>query len=561
MNAMINPPRIHGPYYMAFETALQKCGAVFRALCVLACLCFWQACPAPAFAEGEEYGDSFITGTLSDPSNLIPALSSDASSSEVSANFYVSLIKYDKNLVIVPYAAESFEVLDEGLRLRFVLRKGILWQDGTELTADDVEFTYKMMIDPATPTAYASDFKAVKEFRKLDRYTLEVVYDKPFARSLTTWMSSIMPRHALQGQDLRTTAFARNPLSAGPYTLFEWKPGARVNLRANPSYFDGKPYIDQIVYRVIPDLTTMFLELKAGKLDSLGSLTPQQYRFQTNTPEFRKEFTIFPSPSFSYTYLGYNLKSPLFSDKRVRQALAHAINKEDIIKGALLGLGDPTIGPYQPGTWVYNTHIQPYTHSLEQAKALLAQAGWQQGQDGVLRNAKGEPFSFTLLVNQGNEIRIKTAVILQSQLKALGIDVNIRTVEWAAFLQQFVNPGFFDAVILAWTIPLDPDGYDVWHSTRAGGGLNFISFKNEEADKLLEEGRTTFDRDKRKRVYDRFQEVLHEEQPYCFLYVPHRLTVIQNRFKGLETAPGGIFHNFTKWWVPGGDQRHRVQAQ
>ncbi len=501
-----------------------------------------------------------LMGMLGEPANLLPALSSDAPSHEVAGQFFVAPLKYDKNLEVVPWAAEKFEVLEGGLLLRFTLRKGIFWEDGHELTADDVEFTYKMMIDPQTPTAYAGDFKVIKSFVKTGRYSFEVRYENPFPRALNTWMSAIMPKHLLEGQNLRTTPLARKPLGCGPYTLREWQDGASLTLASNPRYFEGRPYIDRLVYRIIPDATTMFLELKAGKLDVLPSLTPQQYLYQTKDKAFTDEFSTWRTLSSSYTYMGYNLKSPLFSDVRVRRALAYAVNTADIIKGALLGQGEPTIGPYKPGTWAYNTHIRPYPYDPQKALSLLAEAGWKQDPEGTLRK-KGRPFSFTLLTNQGNDQRIKTAIIIQSQLQSLGIEVKIRTVEWAAFLKQFVNPGYFDAVILGWTITQDPDAFDVWHSSRIGGGLNFIGFANKEVDACLEAARSTFDRETRKREYDRFQEILYEEQPYCFLYVPYSLAAVQRRFRGIDPAPAGIFHNTDKWWVPLDEQRYMITAQ
>ncbi|MDR3176433.1 MAG: peptide-binding protein [Desulfovibrio sp.] len=536
-------------------------------------LCFLFLFFAPAFlclagrAMAEEtgaeqtpvYGDTRISAMIGEPSNLVPYLSSDSSSSEVAGHFYIAPLKYDRDLQVIPYAAESFSVLEEGRRLRFTLKKGIFWRDGVEVTADDAEFTYRMMTDPGTPTAYAGDFMIIKEFRKLDRYSFEAVYEKPFPRSLNTWMGALLPKHALDGRDLRNTPLIRKPLSCGPYFLSEWEPGAKLTLNANPDYFLGRPYIDRLLYRIIPDVTTMFLELKAGKLDVMGSLTGLQYSRQAPEPAFQKEFATYRTLASAYTYMGYNLKSPLFSDVRVRRAIAHAINKADIIKMALLGQGEPTIGPYKPDAWAYNHEIGDYAHDPEKALSLLAEAGWKPGRGGLLEK-DGRSFSFTLLTNQGNEQRVKTAIIIQSQLKAVGIEVKIRTVEWAAFLKQFVMPGYFDAIILGWTLPHDPDGYDVWHSSRREGGLNFIGYADAEADACLEAARSTLDQAVRKRYYDRFQEILHRDQPYCFLYVPYDISAVQRRFRGVDPAPAGIFHNTERWWAPLDEQRYRISA-
>nr|WP_245543831.1 peptide-binding protein [Maridesulfovibrio salexigens] len=481
---------------------------------------------------------------------LIPLLSSDSASSAVQAKLYVSPLKYNKDIELVPEAAESYEVLDGGKLLRFKLRKDIRWTDGVPLTAEDVEFTYKTMIDPKTPTAYAGDFLNVKEFKLIDKYTFEVRYEKVFARSLITWALSILPKHILENEDLNTTKYRRNPVGSGPYKLKEWIPGRRVVLEANDDYFEGRPYIDEKVYRVIPDLSTQFLELKSGSLDEMG-LTPQQYTFQTKGGNWERDFQKFKYLSFSYTYLGFNMESPFFKDVRVRRAINYAIDKEEIVKGVLLGMGYPAMGPYKPGTWVYNDKLKPYGYKPEQAKALLKEAGWTDTDGDGIIDRDGRPFSFTIITNQGNSLRIKAATIIQNRLKGIGIEVKIRTVEWAAFLKEFIMKGRFDATILSWNILQDPDSYTVWHSSKAvDGGLNFIKYKNSELDELLEKGRTTLDQSERKVIYDRIQEIMHEEQPYCFLYVPMALPVFSSRIKGLKVEPAGLDYNANEWWIP-----------
>lgn len=520
--------------------------------------CLFSLLPEANANSGADFGDSIIMGTIGEASNLLPRMSTDSASVEVAGHLFIGLLKYDENLKIVPLAAESYEVLDGGLRLRFTLRPGILWEDGVEMTAADVEFTYKLMINPETPTAYGGDFLMVASFTVTGKYSFEVTYNEPYARSLETWMGSILPKHVLENENLRETRYARAPMGNGPYRFKEWTAGSRIVLEANPRYFEGRPFIDRMVFSTIPDLTTMFLELKAGALDMM-SLTPQQYTFQSKDAAIATKYNQFRYLAFAYTYLGYNLESPLFKDVRVRRAIAHAVDKKAIIAGALLGQGETTIGPYVPGTWAYNADIDDYALDISAAEKLLAEAGWMKDGKGMLRNAKGLPFAFTIMTNQGNEQRIKTAIIIQSQLQKLGMQVSIRTVEWATFFSQFVNNGFFDAVILGWTTPLDPDLYDVWHSSRLRpSGLNFMKYANNEVDALIEKGRRMFDRAERKVIYDAVQKLLHEDQPYCFLYVPYSLPVVHKRFHGIRQAPAGITHNMNKWWVPKAEQKYTV---
>lgn len=499
-------------------------------------------------------GGRIVFGSIGEASNLIPFLSTDSASHEVSGLIFVSLLRYNKDLLVETYAAKSYSVEDEGKCIKFELKPGILWEDGTELTADDVEFTWKLTIDPRTASPYAEDFMAVKEFRKTGRYSFEVRYEKFFARALASWMSSIMPKHILEGQEIRNTPFSRKPVGAGPYRLKSWEAGTRITLEASPTYFEGKAYINEVMYRIIPDISTMFLETRAGNLDMMG-LTPQQYLRQTSGPFWEKNYRKYRYLSSAYTFLGFNMEHPYFKDLRVRRAISCAIDREGIVQGVLMGQGVPSFGPYKPGTWAYNDKLSPVKQDLARARALLAEAGFVDTDGDGMLEKDGKPFAFSILTNQGNQQRILTATVIQSQLKDVGIDVRIRTVEWAAFIKEFVDKGRFDALILGWTITQDPDIYEVWHSSKAGKGLNFTKYKNAEVDALLEQARATPDLQRRKALYDRLQEVLAEEQPYCFLFVPYALPVVQSRFRGIEPALAGIMYNFEKWWVPKDQQR------
>jgi peptide/nickel transport system substrate-binding protein len=514
---------------------------------------------AVAIREGHDvpaYGDILVEGSIGDASNLIPLLATDNTSHSISGLIFNGLVKYDRDLNIVGDLAESWDISKDGLVITFHLRKGVRWHDGQPFTAEDVLFTYRLTIDPKTPTAYAGDFLKVKKAEVLDSHTFRVTYDKPFAPALMSWGSSVMPKHLMEGTDVTKSPLARHPIGTGPYRFKEWKTGQKVALVYNPDYFEGRPFIDGRVMRIIPDMATMFLELRARGIDQMG-LTPLQYKRQTENRYFRSHFRKYRYLSFSYTYLGFNLQHPMFADRRVRQALAYVVNKEELIDGILLGLGKEATGPFKPGTWQYNADVKRYPYDPEKARGLLAEAGWRDTDgDGIL-DRNGQRFEFELLVNQGNEVRAKTAEIVQRRLAEAGISVKIRIIEWAAFIKEFINKRRFDAVILGWTIPMDPDLYDVWHSSKTGPSeLNFVTYKNEEVDALLEKGRGTFDRAERKRCYDRIQEILAEDQPYIFLYVPDALPIFDARIRGIDPAPIGIGHNVIRWYVPKEEQKY-----
>lgn len=510
--------------------------------------------PAGSGAAEPAHGDILVEGSIGDASNLIPLLASDSTSHEIAGLVFNGLIKYDKDVHIVGDLAGSWEISRDGLVITFHLRKGVRWHDGKPFTAHDVLYTYQVTVDPKTPTAYAGDFLKVKKAEVLDDHTFRATYDRPFAPALMSWSVGILPRHLLEGRDITTSPLGRHPIGTGPYRFKEWVAGQKIVLVSNPDYFEGRPYIDGYILRIIPDTATMFLELRANGIDRMG-LTPLQFTRQTENNLFRENYRKYRYLSFAYTYMGYNLKNPLFADKRVRQALAHAVNREEIIDGVLLGLGKPATGPYKPGTWAHNPNVRTYSHDPEKAKALLAEAGWRRTDGGFLEK-DGKPFEFEIITNQGNEIRAKCAEIIQRRLAEIGIRVKIRVIEWAAFVNDFINKRKFDATILGWTIPMEPDLYDVWHSSKTGPQeLNFVSFRNDEVDALIVRARETFDQPLRKQCYYRIQEILAEEQPYLFLYVPDALPILHARFRGVEVAPLGIGWNFIRWYVPKAEQK------
>jgi peptide/nickel transport system substrate-binding protein len=505
------------------------------------------------------YGDTLVTASIGEASNLIPILAGDGASHDVAGHIYNGLVKYDKNLNIVGVLAKSWEISKDNLSITFRLRKDVNWQDGTPFTAHDVMYTYKVIVDPKTPTPYSGDFKPVKGAKVIDDFTFRVDYEKPFAPALQSWTVGILPRHLLEGKDITTSPLIRKPVGTGPYLFTEWIPGDRVVLTANDRYFEGKPYIGRRITRVIPDLATMFLELKRYAIDSMG-LSPLQFLRQTDYPGFKREFNKYTYIGFSYVYLGYNLKHHLFQDRRVRQAITHAIDKQEIIDGILLGQGVEATGPYKPDMWAYNGNVKRYEHSKEQALALLKDAGFEQRQDGTLIK-EGKPFEFTILVNQGNDVRIRTAELIQKRLHEVGISVKIRPIEWATFVNEFIDKRNFEAVILGWSFGPEPDLFDIWHSSKQGPKeFNFISFENKEVDEMIIKARHTMGQEERKKCYFRIQEILAEEQPYTFLFIPYSLVAVHKRIKGIEPTPAGISYNTLEWYVPMEQMRYISRA-
>lgn len=502
-------------------------------------------------------GDAIVVGSIGDATTLIPIIASDSASHDICGLVYNGLVKYDKDLNIVGELAESWEIREDGLVIIFYLRKNIRWHDGKPFTAEDVKFTYEKLIDPEVRTPYSGDFLKIKSLEVQDPYTVKVNYKEPFSPALSSWGMWIMPKHILKDEDLNTTSYGRHPIGTGPYKFLRWKTAERIDLVANEDYFEGRPRIDRYIYRIIPDTATMFLELQAEGVDMMG-LSPLQYRRQTDNRFFRAHYNKFRYPSFGYTYLGYNLLDDRFKDKKVREALNLAVDKQELIDGILMGLGRVCTGPFVPESWAYNKEVEPSPYNPQKAKQMLTEAGWGDTDGDGWLDKNGKIFEFTILTNQGNDLRRWATEIIQRRLAEVGVKVKPKIVEWSVFITEFINKKRFEAVLLGWGLSRDPDGYDIWHSSKTKEGeFNFISYKNEEIDRLIEEGRRTFDQDRRARIYQKVHRILYEEQPYLFLWVADSLPIVHKRFKNIRPAPAGIGYNFIKWYVPENQRKYK----
>jgi peptide/nickel transport system substrate-binding protein len=505
-------------------------------------------------------GDTLIEASIGNVSSLIPNITSDSASHEVGDFMYNGLVTLDRDLNIVGELAKTWTFSKDCLTLDFQLNDNVRWHDGQPFTADDVVFTWQTTVNPKTPSPYKSDFQDVARVEAVGRNEVRVTYKRPYAKALLSWALPMLPRHLLESyvQAGKIKEAPQNwtaPVGTGPYRFKEMKSGEKIVVVANRDYYKGPPHISRVVYRIIPSQATIFLELKAKGVDVAG-LTALQYRRQTEYPAFDKAYTKYRYASSGYTYFGFNLKDPRFADRRVRLAFAHAINKQGLLEGVVLGLGREATGPFRPGMWADNPAVKPIPYDLKRAQALLAEAGWKRNEQGMLEK-DGQPFTFELLTNQGNDERKKIAEIIQASLRELGIGVEIRILEWAALLKEHIKKRQFEAIVLGWNTGADPDQYVIWHSSQMGpDDLNHISYANPEVDALLEAGRSSCHQADRVRFYRRLHEVLAADQPVVFLYWRDALPVVSSRIYGVNPGPAGLSWNFIDWFVPKALQRY-----
>lgn len=475
----------------------------------------------------------------SSPSRLNPLLATDSASSEVADWVFNSLVTYDKDGKVICRLAKSYHFKDSKT-LIFKLKKDIKWSDGKNFSADDVIFTYNLITSPKIYTPYKDTFRYVSTVKKIDDFTIEVKYKKPYYKALHTWMTSIVPKHLLQNkEDIMTNSFNQKPVGTGAYTIDGFEISKDIKLHANKNYFLHKPNIDQITYHFIPDPATSFLMLKTKKLD-IGSLSPLQIQRQIDD-DFKNHYNIYEQPSKSYTYLGFNLKDEKFKNPKVREAINLAINKQELVDILFFGHGQVCNGPFMPKSFAYNDKMNFPRQNIKKAKQLLKEAGYDEK----------NPLSFTITTNSNNSTRVYATQILQHQLALINVKVTIRAMEWQAFLNTVVLPKKFEAVVLGWSLSLMPDPYSIWHSEGIKkGGFNFVNYKNPKVDALIESSQESVNQKVLEKQFQEIFSLIVQDNPYIFLYIPNSITAVNKDIKNVTPSLLGVMHNVIDWIKP-----------
>jgi len=469
------------------------------------------------------------------PARVNPILSTDSVSSEITRWIFNGLITYDKDANIKMDLAKSYRFIDD-TTLEFTLRDDVLWSDGKPFSAKDVLFTYNTIISPKIYTPYSSNFRHIKTVEMIDDYKIVVKYKYPYFKALETWMMEILPEHILKDEkDLMTSKFNQSPIGTGPYILKKFSISNDITIDANPSYFIHKPNIDKIIFHFLPDSSAKFLMLKSKKLD-VGNLTPLQLERQIDD-NFKKKFSIYEDLAHSYSYVGFNLTIDKFKDKRVRKALSLAIDRKELVDILYFGHGQVCSGPFMPGTGAFNESIKAPKLDIREAKRLLKEVGYDES----------NPLEFTLTTNAGSSGSY-AAEVLQHQLKKAGVVMNLRVMEWQAFLNTVVLPRNFEAVLMGWSLGLKPDAYSIWHSESIKkGGFNFVGYKNQKVDELIKKAEKIVDQKEFDTIYREIFALIVEDNPYLFLVIPNSITVVNKKIEPVTPSIIGVMHNAIDW--------------
>jgi len=457
----------------------------------------------------------------------------------------------------------------------FNLRKGVRFHDGHEFDARDVKFTYDAIMDPKNLSPRTSDFEPIKEIQIVNPYKVKVIYKRLFSPAIYAWTMGILPEHLLNEAALkeemdrrhlsteaqaafgmRDSDFNRRPIGTGPFRFIEWQTDEFIHLKRNQDYWEGPPEYADYFFRIVPDLLTQEVEFRAGSIDYYDARPHQVARYKTDPA-----YQVFSSLGFGYSYIGYNNRRPLFADPRVRRALGMAINVDEITKYLLYGEGKQVTGPFPSNTEWYDPNVKPLPYDPEGARQLLAEAGWKPNSEGWLVK-DGKILEFNLITNSGNPIRKNIMTIVQNAWRKIGVNCHTQYFEWAVFLKDFINTGSFDATILGWSMGIDPDIYQIFHSSQAGPQqLNFVGYNNPKADQLILRIRQEYNRERQRELTHELHRIIAEDQPYTFLFVglatrvlDKKIVIVEHTADGKEryvkifpTQGGNITYYFNKW--------------
>lgn len=502
--------------------------------------------PMGSFAASSD--PTFTWATFSDPIDFNPCLSSDSASSDITQFLFEGLYTRDWNAKIIPNMATALpKVSSDNKTLTIPLRKDIKWHDGKPFTSADVKFSIEFMLNKTANSPRRANFEFVEKVETPDPYTVVLKMKSVDSAIIPTLANNyIIPKHIWANVDpLKAKESEYNKskvIGNGPYKFVSWNKGERVVLEANPNYFGNKAKLTKIVFAITNNQAVAMVKAETGEAHMISVPESDIARMQKST---KINVSIYDRALFDCVV--YNLKTPFFSDVRVRQAFAHAINKQYIVKGIYKGFGSVADGSYHPRLSVYNSNVTKYPYDLAKAKSLLDQAGWKLGKNGI-RAKDGKEFKIVLLTNKGNIMREKLLVEIQRQLKPLGISVEPRILEWNTFLSKYVNVGKFDAYVGGFTTGLDGDQTVFYHSDKTKASLNKGAYANPEVDKLLDAARGTMDLAKQKEYYGKLQKIVSDEQPMLYLVYRKNAYGVSKSVKNTRIVDLlGFNTGFTSW--------------
>jgi peptide/nickel transport system substrate-binding protein len=466
---------------------------------------------------------------------------------------FLTLCELDETLSLQPRLAESWRINADGTAITFALRREVLWSDGQPVTADDVLFTYQLATNPQVGYTGRDRFAEVDTVVVHDPYTIRFTFKKAYPDALLDLQIPILPKHILAGvppEQLRQSAFNRQPVGNGPFVLKEWRANDRVVFEANARYFAGRPKLDRVVFRIVPDETVLLSSLLTGEIDLLPYVSPNKL----GAIDHKEDLRLLRYPDRGYSFLAFNLKRPVFQDRRVRQAITKAIERQNLVDVLLNGQGRLIAGPIPPYFWASDESLPADLFNPDEAEALLDLAGWvDRDADGV-REKDGKPLEFTMKTNADNKLRGDALVMIQADLQEIGVRAQPELVEFGKLVEEVLQRRDFDTVLLSWQTGYSVNPSQLWHSEAIASGYNLPSYRNPRVDSLLVAARQEMDRAKAKPLWAEFQRIVAADYPYVFLFHKENPGVFHQRVQNVKMDVRGYLINIEEWTVENPEQ-------
>ncbi|UCG29683.1 MAG: TonB family protein [candidate division WOR-3 bacterium] len=495
-----------------------------------------------------EQGGSLTIGTMDMPTRLSPLEPSVFSSDEIMNLLFLRLHEIDRNTgKMRPVLAESWEFSEDLKSITYYLRKGVEWWDGQPVTAHDVLYTYEQMKDPENNYANISMLRFISKVEVLNDYAVMFTFDKVYADILTDSDIMPVPKHL---HEQLGHQFSISPIGNGPYRIKEWVRGSEIILEANDGYYGGRPPLDEIHIKQFRNIDQMLNDFADGGLEMIFGIPPST----ADALSGNDNVSIYSRPGNSYLYVGWNLTHTFLGEGPVRRALAMAIDRQRILRELYGGMGEISLGPLPPSSWGYNAEIQPIPYDVEGARTLLRDNGFvDYNRNGIIDKDRRD-FTIRIVTNSENADRVAILRYVSDDLRKIGIRVTVQTLQAEDFVTALLNRQF-DGFVMGWRVgeKIDPTLY--WHSR---GRYNLVSYSNGKVDSLIDAGISMLDRKKARAVWNEFQQIVYDEQPYFFLVVPHNIAATYKRVKGVDREVR--LASATEYWIPETERRVSVTA-
>jgi peptide/nickel transport system substrate-binding protein len=503
------------------------------------------------------YGGEYIEGVVGQPSYVNPLLSqSNDIDGDLSQIIYSGLLDYDGQGNLNPDLAESYDISEDKTTYTFHLRKNVTWHDGIPFNAQDVLFTINALSDPAYKSPLRSNWQGI-ETNLIDDYTIEFKIKTPYVGFLNNLVFGVLPKHiweSIQPDNFLLAKMNLEPIGTGPYKYSSVQKDSKNNiltykLISNPTYFEGKPYISKITFNFYADESSALDAYNRKEVMGISNLSSQKISgIKTIRSTDVHQFNI---PRYFSVFFNQTKSIPLASDE-VRDAMAYATDRKEIINKVLSGSGDPAYSPFLPGMIGYSDSINKREFDLNKANSILEEKGWKKGDDGI-RAKNNVPLKINLVTTDWDELN-QTAQILKSQWEKAGISVDVKAYSISDIQQNYIRPREYEALLFGQVSGGDPDPYSFWHSSqKKDPGLNLALFGTNDTDKLIEDGRIEFDKDKRSKIYIDFQNKLQDEIPAIFLYSPKYIYPVNKNILGISVetliAPSKRFSDINHWYL------------